>query len=313
MSDLAGRFDISPYPTDHSVSRSLDWVVDHLGDFRPFDEAGLYSPKRTKPFNELALMFGVYAAAGGNTDSSAGLAIGEFLRAVSDRADYTDWALRFPAELVNYAELYAALQEYGYEAEELRHRVQRAVDSGAPWQFERLPHRLLELRAALDWAGVTHSLPSIADLSAQTILGGPVSADVLPTSSIYAATHVIFFSSRFGLDQAAIPEWLQSASVRSLLCDLLVVTSQVRNWDLLGELLLCWDCLGFAHDLVTEAGWASFREAFLPDGAVLPHLRATENGSRAVDFGLVYHTTLVAVLAGMVFHRRVRHNRDPGR
>jgi hypothetical protein len=92
----------------------------------------------------------------------------------------------------------------------------------------------------------------------------------------------------------------------------LVVTCQERNWDLLGELLLCWDCMGFEPSSLTTAAWASFLDAFQADGAVLPRPLKVNDGEsepggtvdthvdKASDFDFVYHTTLVAALAGLV-------------
>jgi len=309
MQSLVDELGVSDHQTVRSVSLSLDWISDRLDHFTPFDAADKYCPSRTKPFIELAIMFAVYAAATGDTASPVAGSAGQLFQAASKRDDYVDWALRFPAELVNYAELCAAVHELGGDAGELRRRIQSAVDAGAPYQIERLPHRLLELRAALDWAGIVHSLPSAGDICAQSILGKPLSAPLLSHSTIYAITHVILFGSRFGLMQDGLTEWLRSPPVRSLLRDLLVVTSQAQNWDLLGELLLCWDCLGFEHNIVTVAGWASFREAFCADGSVLPSPAKGTDGKmklgdaqmgEASDFDWVYHTTLVAVLAGTV-------------
>ncbi len=301
-----------------SVSLAIDWVSNHLDRFPPFDDDDTYCPSRAKPFFELALMLAVYVAVTGDKASPTVQNAAQLFQAASKRADFTDWILRFPADIVNYAELCAAVDELDGDAGELRHRLQAAVDAGALSQVERLPHRLLELRAALDWAGVVHSLPPTSDICAQTILGEALSAPLLADASIYAITHVIIFGSRFGLMQDALPEWLRSAPVRSLLCDLLVVTSQAQHWDLLGELLLCWDCIGFEHDLVTSAGWATFLDAFRPDGAVSPgrtkgvNRKAkpegvlTEQADEASDFGHMYHTTLVAVLAGTVLLNRSR-------
>jgi hypothetical protein len=315
-------FTDQPNILDHriapSVSLAIDWVFNHLDRFTPFDDDNMYCPSRTKPFIELAIMFAVYVAVTGDTASPAVQGAAQLFQAASKRADFTDWTLRFPADIVNYAELCAAVDELGGDAGELRHRLQSAVDVGALSQIERLPHRLLELRAALDWAGVVHSLPPTCDICAQTILGKALSTSLLSDSAIYAITHVILFGSRFGLMQGALPEWLRSAPVRSLLCDLLVVTSQARNWDLLGELLLGWECIGFEHDLVITAGWASFLDAFRADGAVLPspakgvdgkakpEAMLAEHADESSDFDHVYHTTLVAVLAGTVLLNRSR-------
>jgi hypothetical protein len=301
-----------------SMSLAIDWIVNHLDRFTPFDDDDTYCVSRTKPFIELALMFAVYVAVTRDKVSPTVQRAAQLFQAASKRPDFTDWTLRFPAEIVNYAELCAAVDELGGDAGELRYRLQSAVDAGALSQIERLPHRLLELRAALDWAGVVHSLPTIGDICAQTILGKALSAPLLTDSAIYAVTHVIIFGCRFSLLQGALPGWLRSAPVRTLLCDLLVVTSQERNWDLLGELLLCWDCLGFEHDQVTAAGWASFLDAFRADGAVLPgpakdvddkakrEVMPAEHADDASDFDHVYHTTLVAVLAGTVLLNRSR-------
>jgi hypothetical protein len=299
-----------------SVSLAIDWIFHRLDRFSPFDDDDVYRPSRAKPFIELAIMFAVQAAVNGDRASPIVQSAAQFFQAASERDDFTDWILRFPEDIVNYAELCVAVDELGGDAGELRQRLQSAVDAGGLAQAERLPHRLLELRVALDWAGVVHSLPPTGDICAQTILGQAPSAPLLSDSAIYAITHVLIFGSRFGLRRDDLPEWLRAPSVRSLLCDLMVVTSQAQNWDLLGELLLCWDCVGFKHDLVTAAGWASFLEAFRADGAVLsrPAKETAENAKlgdtqtedidEASEFANFYHTTLVAVLAGTVLLAR---------
>lgn len=292
-----------------SVSRAIDWVHNQLPRFAPFDAADMYSPSRTKAFIELAIALAVYVGITGDTASPPIKSAAQLIQAASKRADFIDWTVRFPADVVNYAELCAAVDQLGGDAGELRYRLQLAVDVGALSQIERLPHRLLELSAALDWAGVAHSLPPPGEICAQTILGKALSAPLLSDSSIYAITHVILFGSRFSLMRGDLPGWLRAEPLRRLLCDLLVVTSQARNWDLLGELLLCWDCVGFEHDLVTTAGWASFLDSFRADGAVSPkgvggkaepEAMLAEKADEESDFNRVYHTTLVAVLAGTV-------------
>lgn len=314
MPGTAGRLDI--YIPDQRIASSvplaIEWAFSHLSKFSPFDENDTYSPSRAKPFFELAIMLGVYAAVTGDRESPAIRKATQFLHTASERADFTDWALRFPADIVNYAELCAALDELGGDAGELRGRLQAAVDGGALSPIERLPHRLLELRAALDWAGIGHSLPSAADICAQTIVGEVPPTPLIPDSAIYAVTHVMLFGSRFGRAREALPEWFRSDKIRSFLSDLLVVAGQARNWDLLGELLLSWDCIGLEHGLITTAGWASFLDAFRADGAVPPRpasdvsekagpagVQIKPDGEES-DFGAVYHTTLVAALAGTV-------------
>lgn len=298
-----------------STSAAIGWVSAHLDRFSPFDEHDAYCPTRTKPFIELAIMLSVYAAATTDARSPIVRRAATLFQNVSKRADFTDWIIRLPAEIVNYAELCAAVNELGGNSRELRERLQSAVDMGILFQVERLPHRQIELRAALDWAGVTHSLPPLADLCAKTILGQPLFAPLLSDSAIYAITHVIIFASRFGLVQSALPAWLRSETIRTLLSDLIVVASQERNWDLLGELFLCWDSMRFEHNGVTVAGWESFLEICRPDGAVPPRSvrdekETTKDAGEISDFDHVYHTTLVAALAGVVFMHRARSSQS---
>jgi hypothetical protein len=304
-----------------STSLAVGWVSRHLHRFSAFDEHDTYCPPRTKPFIELAIMLGVHAAATGDETSPLVRNAMQLLQSVSRRPDFTHWIVRLPAEFVNYAELCAAINELGGDERELRQHLQQAVDMGVLAQIERLPHRQVELRAALDWAGIKHSLPPVEDLCAETILGQPLSAPLLSDYAIYAITHVIIFACRFGLLRDALPGWMRSATIKTLLSDLIVVTSQERNWDLLGELLLCWESIGFPRNRLSVAGWESFLDVFRPDGAVPPsgpghdeelsqHIEEQNTGETS-DFDRVYHTTLVAVLAGTVFLSRSRPGASP--
>lgn len=293
----------------HSVLMALRWVFNRLERFSPFDDDS-YSLPRMKAFSEFGLMLAVYVGLTGDRESSGVKRGINLVQDACSRADFSDWAMRLPAALVNYAELCAVVNELGCDAQDLRRKVQSAVEVGAISHVERVPYRLLEMRVALDWAGIKHSMPSARNLYADTILGAPLLTPLLANEAIYAITHVILFSSRFGLTRSSLPASFQPDHIRTILCDLLIVTCQESNWDLLGELLLCWDCMGFAPSPLTSAAWGSFLDAFRADGAVLPHpldVKAeaprrgtTDNSSEdeLSDFDSVYHTTLVAILAG---------------
>jgi hypothetical protein len=298
-----------------SLCAALGWISDHFDSFSPFDEVDTYRATRMKPFIELALLFGIYAAAGRDTETPLVRRVARLLHEVSHRADFMGWLIRRPEEIVNYAELCAAIQELGGEFQAIRGSLQSAVDFGILAQVERLPHRMVEIRATLDWAGVIHSLPPVADLCAETILGQPISAPLLSDQALYAVTHVILFACRFGIFRRDLPAWLSSREVNILLSDLIVISAQECNWDLLGELLLSWDSLGFPHTGIAAAGWESFLKAQRRDGAFPAsakiHGPETEVGSEeTVGFEKLYHTTLVGVLAGIVRLRELQLFRE---
>lgn len=303
---------------DASLSAALGWISDHFDSFSPFDEHDTYSSTRMKPFIELALLFGIYAAAGGDTGTPLARRVANLLREVSHRADFMDWVIRRPEEIVNYAELCAAMQELGVESQAIRASLQSAVDFGILAQVERLPHRKVEIRATLDWAGVIHSLPPIADLCTETILGQRISAPLLSDHAFYAITHVILFACRFGVLRSALPTWLSSRKVSTLLSDLIVISAQERNWDLLGELILSWDSLGFPDTGIATAGWESFLGAQRPDGAFPASSKISVRdiaigADEILKFEDLYHTTLVGALAGTVHLRELQSHHEPPR
>lgn len=289
----------------------MDWVLDNISSFTPFDEDGAYSAIRTKAFTELAVLVAVRLSVSQSVGPLEIDAAVDLLERAGRRRDFTDWIYRCPLDLVNFAELCAALHAAGRDSGALSRLLQGAIDAGMVGQVERMPHRLVELRCALDWAGMRHSLPSMASLVERTILGSIPAPALLTKADLYALTHVVFFASRFGLDLDGIPILARGNRMRSLLSDLLVVSAQAQNWDLFGEFLLCWDCLGFPHDTFVDAAWNSLRDALRPDGAVVPSLSESGdetiydsltplvNGART-DFDAVYHTTLVAALAETV-------------
>src|SRR5664279_3477290 len=103
-----------------STSAAIGWVFSHLDRFSPFDEQDTYSPPRMKAFIELAIMLSVYAAATRDATSPIIRSAARLFQAVSRRPDFTDWIIRRPAEIVNYAEFCAAVDELECDSRELR-------------------------------------------------------------------------------------------------------------------------------------------------------------------------------------------------
>jgi hypothetical protein len=309
--------------TRQSVDAAAEWAFSRLERFSPFDESDCYDPSRVKAFVEFSVMLATYLKLTRHPQRADNWPVVELVPSVCKRADFTDRIMRSPEMLVGFAELCGVLQELGFADLELRRRIQSAVDAGLVEHIERLPYRLLEVRLSLDWAGVVHSLPPMGELISETILGRPLCTPWLSREAIYAVTHVVMFVARFGLRKWSSPPPALITRTRAVLCDLMVIACQDNEWDLLGELLLCWDCLDFEPTSLTAAAWVSFLSARQDDGAFLP--RRSEPGgvtetnpkdgstsnqpvggraSKADDFGLVYHTTLVAILAGTVrIHR----------
>jgi hypothetical protein len=314
--------------TRQSVDTAVEWAFGRIERFSPFDESDCYDPSRLKAFVEFSIMLATYLKLTQHQQQPAdNWRAVKLVRSVCKRADFTDRIIRSPETLVEFAELCGVLQELGFQDLELRRRIQSAVDAGLVEHIERPPHRLLEVRLSLDWAGAVHSLPPMGELISETILGRPLCTPWLSREAIYAVTHVVMFAARFGLKQWSLPSPVPVTRTRAVLCDLMVIACQDSEWDLLGELLLCWDCLGLEPSSLTAAAWVSFLSARQDDGTFLPRRSepagvtetnskdgSTSNqavggrASKAHGFDLVYHTTLVAILAGTVRIRRTTLN-----
>lgn len=308
-----------------AVDSAVDWVFARLDRFSPFDDSDAYVPSRLKSFAEFAIMLAPLTALVSPPASIKSHAI-ELLDKASARPEFTDWIIRAPDILVQYVQICAALRVLGFDSPELRCRIQSAVDAGSVEQLERVPHRSLELSLSLDWAGIAHSMQSAEELVEMSILSAALRAPLLSRDTVYAITHVIMFCARFGLNPCSLGPKISIDRVRELICDLLVAACQDDDWDVLGELLLCWDCLGFAPTPVTAAAWNTFLSARTPNGSFLgrppKENPKSADGGTAADgapdvasagkpaedqaFDDVYHTTLVAILAGSLHLHRAQ-------
>ena len=151
----------------------------------------------------------------------------------------------------------------------IREQIQRALDVGLANQAERLPYQKMELLLSLERGEFSVDWPTWEDLGRSSILAQTPDALYLDEETIYALTHDIMFLNGFGTKRRVLPSWSDGISLRQTLSRLIVRVSQERHWDLLGELLLCWDCLGFDQTTIIQRGWTAFLAMQQDDGSFL--------------------------------------------
>jgi hypothetical protein len=289
--------------------RALDWVVAHRDAFSP---GGATDAPRTKPLVELALAVRSHRELAGPTQAVVSLE--EIIRGVQHGRSHRERRRRTRNDVVVDLFLYAVLRHAGDDDPEARELAQQALDGGVLAHAERPPHRVMEEVLAAEWAGLSHDLPGWADLVGASLLGRPPNPAHLGVEATYELTHVIMFLFGFGMrarPPAPLPE---PSAYRQLLATLLVVNCRTGHWDLVGELLLCWSCLGLEPGAVPAAAWRSLLAEQGPDGS-FPAVAAPggeEDGTDPVRrFGRRYHTTLVTILACDAEVRRWRERRTP--
>ncbi len=289
------------------VDRALGWVVSQLEEFDPFRDGRPFEIRHAQKLAELATMMHGYIGLTGDAGSPEMSRILDLLRSTRRNRELCDRVLRAPGELVLYAILYVVLRARGEDDPAQREILQRAVDAGLLEQSERVVHRQMDVSLHLEWGGFRHDWPSLEELCAASILGKTPRPLFLDENAVYAITHVIMFLYGFGLRRTGAAASLETEAVRDMLSALLVASCQERHWDLLAELLLCWDCIAFAPTPVYERAWRALLGAQTADGA-LPGPEAALVDGQPVNgcFAHHYHTTLVSILAGALHLQRSR-------
>jgi hypothetical protein len=175
-----------------------------------------------------------------------------------------------------------------------------ALGFGADLTHERTPQTLLELRYALDLAGVAHPFGPLDAQVRGTLLGRPLDWAQLTDQELYALTHAVLYATDFGSRPA--PSWLDSRTIELLLACVL----RSGNLDLTGEFLLCLSATERAPRRARSAAagvvrraWGQLAARQLDSGAVPGPAfdPARASGGDAYLFATSYHTTITTALA----------------
>jgi hypothetical protein len=285
------------------MDHAIGWIVSQLDEFDPVRDGRPFEIRHAQKLAELATMMHGYVGLTGNAGSPEMRRILDLVRSTRQSRELCDRVLRAPGELVLYAILYVVLRARGEDDPVQREILQRAVDAGLLEQSERVVHRQMDVSLHLEWGGFRHDWPSLEELCAASILGKVPRPLFLDENAVYAITHVVMFLYGFGLRRTEAS--LETEAVREMLSSLLVVSCQERHWDLLAELLLCWDCIAFAPTPVYERAWRALLGAQKEDGAMPGPESALVDGQPVNGcFAHHYHTTLVSILAGALHGQR---------
>jgi hypothetical protein len=280
--------------------RAFDWVVKNRARFLPSSSGEEIDVRQTKPLIELAIMLHVHERFGCSN------ALVRVLDPVELSNRFRSRQIRSRTDIVVHAFVYAILRHAGHDDRDQREMIQSAIDARLLDHVERTPHQMMEERLALDLGAFTHSLPRWQDLVDLSILGNTPNALHLNEIAAYHVSHVILFLFGFGTLRELQAQLGPRPDLRRLLSDLIIAFCAKRQWDLLGELLLCWDCLELEPSSVYDRALCAFLSQQAPDGSFAgpePRSKGSDEASRrgepdARDQFLVrYHTTLVAVMA----------------
>jgi hypothetical protein len=287
---------------DANVSEFSPWAPDHLA----------FDPARLKRFGELAVTLTAVTSITG-TNCHPGLTEARRLLAREYRdGPLVDFLLRPLQPLVQLMHLCLAMQVVLDADEGTRLKIQNRLAAGL-LHGELHRHGLVEARMCLDWLGFNEfSLLPMEKLLGESVITRFSSALTMREDDVYELTHVLMFASRYG---TVAPSTLLPGDVltdiQGLLADLLICLAQAEHWDLLGEVLVCWDALQFGPTSIYSLAWRSFLASQNEDGSfpasramLQRHAREKNEALRPDPVPLNYHTSLVGVIAGCIALQR---------
>jgi hypothetical protein len=288
-------------PVRRALATALDWVGAEMWRFDPFTERGSLDFRKGKQLLELATVLACYVRLTGDSAHPVVVRGAGTIAAWRSRPAFRDWITRRPAALSLFLDVYAFLRLLGHDDDEFRAVLQRVLDARFADHAERVPHRKMDVRLSVEWGGLENDAPGMREVVGDSLVARAPSPLLLDEFETYTLTHLIMFYYRHGTTTDVEPIVPELEELRSTLSGLLVMACQDEHWDLLAELLLCWDCVGFEIGGVERAAWDALLASQRPDGAFPGPASwpadAGEQPKGAADFAANYHTTVVGALA----------------
>ena len=280
---------------------ALPWIERNLAHFDPFKDGEL-SGLCEIPLAELGILTLAAVRCSGPVDSAPVTRFLDALEAAYRDPRYEERPFREPETLVSHLIVAAALVHAGrVDVSSYQSSVARLVQASTLTAPALPPHRMMELRHALDLAGVEHSLPSYRRLYFSTLPARRVNPIFVAASEAYILTHVIFYAADLGYRRPVGLAERDRVRLGRLVEQLLGMHIVAGNWDLTAELILSARCLDHASAFA-DLGWECIAGAQRPDGAV-PGPRNHPSGDTPLtpeeDVATCYHTTLVSSLAAL--------------
>ncbi|MFL5963488.1 MAG: DUF6895 family protein [Gaiellaceae bacterium] len=287
---------------------ALSWLTEHLDHFNPFEDGEL-SGLCEVPLAELSILTlcGLRCAATPPWDFGLFL---DHIESISSNPVYQQRPFREPETLVSHVIATAALDCSGRAVDLDRVGLSRLVQASTLPAPALAPHRMMELRHALDLVRIRHRLPSYRTLFRRSFASHTVNPIFMSRPEAYVLTHVVFYATDLGNCAPRGIAPLETAALSRRVVQLLAMSICEGNWDLTAEFLFSWYLLaGSRHLPLAQEAWRCLSSAQRADGSV-PGPRADPDKAAEADVGAYYHTTLVCALAALGYLNAAASDHD---
>lgn len=277
---------------------ALDWLSAHRAHFSA-PPAGRLPPEdgndsERRAFGELAIACMVMSRSAATRQLPGYRSLVDHLLETVTRPDVFAGALR--RQYLFYSALLAcsALAACGRRDDRLRLVVERMLAMGYADRLDRTPWMQADFRLHLERAGFRHALPDARTIYRASILHALPAIPLLQSYDAYALTHMVFFLSDFGAGPLAPILADRYGAVCEYFELLLGTYAHSRHLDLVAEILMCLVCLERRESPLAGISWEMLAAAQDPSGFI----RVSDD----VTFQKVYHTTLVTLLASLLWY-----------
>lgn len=275
----------APLPLARRLS---DWVSSSIDGFTPWNQEGTINSATLKRFAELCIAYDVIVSSPLSLPSAEACwsafirtqvsdpAFGELARSRLDSA----WSILLP---------YLILRRHGFRDDYHEATLAYAVQAGFPSAAEVVPHRMLDIAYFAQRAGYRPpARPTWRGLLNRTFAAQARCRYLVTGDSIYSLTHTVFYCSGFG---QALVRGDRLAQAAPIVDSLIIACCAEKDYDLLGELLICSVVLKDCKPLVRDLGLPAFLTTLDDSGCLLANGRMNER-----TFANCYHTTLVGLI-----------------
>ncbi|HZG05696.1 MAG TPA: hypothetical protein VE546_19325 [Streptomyces sp.] len=292
----------APVPVSRSAHRlvtgALGWLRRHceLGTLPPGTTADMADPDSVyKPLGETALAASLVLR--------EGLATEHERKAARELLDFAWWELRggdmlYERQLrhlmmTDPLELYAHFVRAGYRHRRMDALIDHLRSLASVRAAEQMPNRRLAVANAARLTGLGDDV-DWSRLTDATWLGSTPEPWALDWMTAYCMTHTVFHITDWGARPGDLPPRIEDY-LRLWLPVWLEVWREIREWDLVAELLIVDACLNEPH--FPADVWEELASVQHEDGLV-PRDGEPVEGDAAQRFRDHHHTTVVTAVAG---------------
>lgn len=230
-----------------------------------------------------------------------------------EHANYEDRLIRRPELWTLYAGLYESLYRCGVQLKGLKIALQATIDQGYITATERLPYSMVELSYMIHRIDSRNTSFGF-DLSyCRTLFYKNPPVLFMQAADVYALTHAIFYLTDFGYKKINKLTQRKMLEIHWTIAILIGLYLRVRDWDLLGELLICCYCLNWFPYPFYENARNNLLNVQRSDGTI-PHIdngKSDKNDSEESNkdyFEQNYHSTLVTAMLCIMTNEQIPPN-----